>query len=289
MIKIIINEQYENSRIDKYIRKNYPKLKLGDIFKFLRSGKIKVNNKKVKQNYRLNIGDELSLYFIYENEEYKYYKLNEKEKQDIKNRIIYEDEEILIFFKNPKEVMHKGSGYEVGISEKLKSYLKNKNFSFVNRIDKDTSGLILGGKTLPKIRELTEIIRERNISKKYYLLVKGNINKNRFEIKNKLLNNGDKVVVDDNGKIAITKYRVIERYNSFTLLEAEILTGRKHQIRVQMQNIGHSIIGDKKYGGINDKYMYLNSYSISFDKIDIQTDIPNYFKKYINNKNIKHL
>lgn len=289
MIKITIDEKYENSRIDKYIRKNYPKLKLGEIFKFLRNGKIKVNNKKVKQDYRLSIGDELSLYFNYEKDEYNYYKLSEKEKQDIKNRIIYEDKEILIFFKNPQEVMHKGSGHETGISEKLKSYLKNKDFSFVNRIDKDTSGLIIGGKTLPKIRELTEIIRERDISKKYYLLVEGDIEKNRFEIKNKLFNNGDKIVVDDRGKTAITKYKVIERYKDFTLLEAEILTGRKHQIRVQMQSIGHPIIGDKKYGGRKDKYMYLNSYSISFNKIDIKTDIPDYFKKYINNKNIKHL
>ena len=103
--------------------------------------------------------------------------IENKEIEKIKKSIVYEDEKVLIFNKKNNMVMHKGSGYEYGISEMIKSYLKNENFNFVNRIDKATSGLIIGAKSLVVARELAEDIRNRDIEKKYYILVNGRVRK----------------------------------------------------------------------------------------------------------------
>ena len=169
--------------------------------------------------------------------------------------------------------MHKGSGFDYGISEMLKSYYKNQNFTFVNRIDKETSGLVLGSKNLPKTRELTEKIRGRDISKSYYVLVKGNT-PTKFTIKNKLKDNGERVVVDKDGKEAVTYFQKLDYNDGISLLMAELETGRKHQIRVQLASKNYPIVGDYKYGIKSGKEMFLNSYKIEFDEFSYENDIP---------------
>ena len=172
--------------------------------------------------------------------------------------------------------MHKGSNFDYGISEMLKSYYENDEFAFVNRIDKETSGLVLGSKKLTKTRELTEKIRDRNISKSYYVLVKGNTPE-KFEIRNKLFDNGEKIIVDSKGKEALTYFEKIKSNGNMSLLKATLETGRKHQIRVQLASKGFPIIGDYKYGIKTGKIMYLNSYKIEFDDFIFENKIPKSF------------
>lgn len=282
----IIDKDYDDVRIDKYLRKQLENLPLGEIFKLFRKGDVKINGKKAKENQRVFEGDKIFIYLkTYKQEEvknvYEFLILSPEEEFMIKENIKYEDENIVIFQKNSGLVMHKGSGFDYGISEMLKSYYNNENFTFVNRIDKETSGLVLGSKNLQKTRELTEKIRDREISKSYYVVVKGMTEK-KFTVKNNLKDNGEKVIVDRDGKEAITHFELLDHNNGVSLLKAELETGRKHQIRVQLASKNNPIIGDYKYGIKEGNEMLLNSYKIEFDEFTYENEIPNSFIKRLN-------
>ena len=282
-MKYIIDKEDEGVRLDRYLRKKLKSIPLTEIFKAMRIGKIKVNNKKKKENYRLEEGDKVFIGLEIDEEisEEPFIKLSPAEKEELKKGIVFENEDLIIFNKKKDVVMHKGSGYEYGISEMFKSYFKDNNFNFVNRIDRKTSGLVIGAKNKISTRILTEEIRENRIKKKYYVLVHGIINKDKFIIDNYLKKIDDKVVVttkdDLEGKEAITIFKVLEKIESknITLLEAELITGRTHQLRVQLSNMGYSIIGDTRYGKKDDeKSLYLNSFYCEIPKYNIKIELP---------------
>ena len=279
-MEFIIDKNYDDTRIDKYLRKQLGNLPLGEIFKLFRKGDVKVNGKKVKENHRIFEGDKVFVYAKVEalKDEETFLELSQEEKTFVKNNIKFEDENMLVFYKESGIVMHKGSGFSYGISEMLKAYYKNPHFTFVNRIDKETSGLVLGSKNLVKTRELTEKIRERDISKCYYVIVKGKSPKN-FTIKNKLKDTGEKIIVDKEGKEAITYFETLYSNEKYSLLKATLETGRKHQIRVQLANYGFPIVGDNKYGFREGKEMFLNSYSIEFEDFVYENELPKSFKE----------
>lgn len=282
-MKYIIEKEDEGVRLDRYLRKKLKSTPLTEIFKAMRIGKIKVNNKKKKENYRLEEGDKVFIGLEIDEEinEEPFVKLSPAEKEELKKGIVFENEDLIIFNKKKDVVMHKGSGYEYGISEMFKSYFKDNNFNFVNRIDRKTSGLVIGAKNKVSTRVLTEEIRENNIKKKYYVLVYGIINKEKFIIDNYLKKTGDSVVVTDKndpeGKEAVTIFRVLEKIKNknITLLEAELITGRTHQLRVQLSDMGYPIIGDTRYGKKDDeKSLYLNSFYCEIPKYDIKIELP---------------
>ena len=282
-MKYIIDKEDEGVRLGRYLRKKLKSIPLTEIFKAMRIGKIKVNNKKKKENYRLEEGDKVFIGLEIDEEisEEPFIKLSPAEKEELKKGIVFENEDLIIFNKKKDVVMHKGSGYEYGISEMFKSYFKDNNFNFVNRIDRKTSGLVIGAKNKISTRILTEEIRENRIKKKYYVLVHGIINKDKFIIDNYLKKIDDKVVVttkdDLEGKEAITIFKVLEKIESknITLLEAELITGRTHQLRVQLSNMGYSIFGDTRYGKKDDeKSLYLNSFYCEIPKYNIKIELP---------------
>ena len=283
-MKYIIEKDDENVRLDRYLRKKLTTTPLTEIFKALRIGKIKVNNKKKKENYRLVEGDKLFIGLDVPEEEIIFMKLQDKDKEFLKKGIVFENEDLIIFNKKKNVVMHKGSGFDYGISEMFKSYFKSNDFNFVNRIDKKTSGLVIGSKNKITTRILTEEIRENRIKKKYYILVHGTINKDKFVIENYLKKIEDKVIVtsknDTEGKIAITYFKVLKRKNNLTLLEGELVTGRTHQLRVQLSNMGHPILGDTRYGNDRERILFLNSFYCKIDKfnIEVKLDLPKGFE-----------
>lgn len=276
-MKYIIEKDDENVRLDRYLRKKLTTTPLTEIFKALRIGKIKVNNKKKKENYRLVEGDKLFIGLEVPEEEIIFMKLQDKDKEFLKNGIVFENKDLIIFNKKKNVVMHRGSGFDYGISEMFKSYFKSNDFNFVNRIDKKTSGLVIGSKNKITTRILTEEIRENRIKKKYYILVHGIINKDKFVIENYLKKIEDKVIVtsknDTEGKIAITYFKVLKRKNNLTLLEGELVTGRTHQLRVQLSNMGHPILGDTRYGNDREKILFLNSFYCKIDKLNIEVKL----------------
>ena len=160
--------------------------------------------------------------------------------------------------------------------------------NFVNRIDKLTSGLVIGAKNIKTAREIAKEIQLGNITKKYYILVYGKIEKEEFILENYLKKDEEKVIVSDiekeDYKKSITHYKRINGNDDYTLLEAELKTGRTHQLRAQLSHIGHTIVGDTKYGkNIKEETMYLFSYYLKIDLYDLELEmgIPNFFlKKY---------
>ena len=160
--------------------------------------------------------------------------------------------------------------------------------NYVNRIDKLTSGLVIGAKNIKTAREIAKEIQLGNILKKYYILVYGKIEKEEFILENYLKKDEEKVIVSDiekeDYKKSITHYKRINGNNDYTLLEAELKTGRTHQLRAQLNHLGHTIVGDTKYGkNIKEDIMYLFSYYLKIDLYDLELElrIPNFFlKKY---------
>lgn len=278
-MEYIIDKEYEDVRLDRFLRKKYEDISLTEIFKGIRTGKVKVNGKKSKENYRLQLEDIVKVFFNGgETKEEKPVSIENREIEKIKKSIVYEDEKVLIFNKKNNMVMHKGSGYEYGISEMIKSYLKNENFNFVNRIDKATSGLIIGAKSLVVARELAEDIRNRDIEKKYYILVNGRVREKEFKIKSWLKKVEDRVIeveeFQEGAKESTSSFKVVEYGKNCTLLEGTLGSGRTHQLRVQLANRGNYIIGDNKYGKGKEKMMYLFSHYVKIERYGIEINLP---------------
>jgi 23S rRNA pseudouridine955/2504/2580 synthase len=305
-MEFVIDEEYAEVRLDRFLRKKYPNIPLSEIFKGIRIGKIKINNKKAKEDYRLKLNDRLAVFFSNaENEDNseknKFFDINKIEKErkieikkeiekkreieikikEIKKFIVYEDENILIFNKDKNMVMHKGSGHDYGISEIFKEYYQNLNFNFVNRIDKSTSGLVIGAKSLVVARNLAEDIRNREIIKKYYILVNGiiNVNEDEFEIISYLKKTETKMVevsqYEEGAKKSKSKFKVIERIGKYTLLVGELESGRTHQLRIHLANNGNFIVGDNKYGNPKgENFLYLFSYYIKIPRYDLIFELP---------------
>ena len=287
MIDYIIDEEYESVRIDRFLRKNLKKISLSEIYKLIRKSKIKVNNKKVSQDYRLQIGD-IIFVFLPENfkelEDENFISLTEERKEKIKSMIVYENENLFIINKPLGGVVHRGSGHDISLLEEFRAYYSSNSINFVNRIDKLTSGLVIAAKNIKTAREIAKEVQDGNIVKKYYILVHGTIEKNSFSIKNFLKKDEEKVIVSniekEGYKISITHFQKIKSYNNYTLLEAELETGRTHQLRAQLSHMGNPIVGDTKYG-LDDKKdrMYLFSYylKIGLYDLEIKLELPTFF------------
>ena len=287
MIEYIIDEDYESVRIDRFLRKHLKNINLSEIYKMLRKAKIKVNNKKVSQDYRLVLGDVVFVFLpenFKENSEEKFIELEKDRKEKLKEMIVFENENLFVINKSLGDVVHKGSGHDVSLLEEFRSYYSNNNVNFVNRIDKLTSGLVIGAKNIKTAREIAKEIQSNNIIKKYYILVNGKIEKDDFILENYLKKDEEKVIVSDvekdGYKKSITYFKKIKEYNKYTLLEAELKTGRTHQLRAQLNHMGNNIVGDTKYGK-NEKedLMYLFSYYLKIDlyNLEIKLEIPNFF------------
>ena len=287
MIEYIIDEDYETVRIDRFLRKHLKNINLSEIYKMLRKAKIKVNNKKVSQDYRLVLGDIVFVFLpenFKENGEEKFIKLEKDRKEKLKEMIVFENENLFVINKSLGDVVHKGSGHNISLLEEFRSYYLNNNVNFVNRIDKLTSGLVIGAKNIKTAREVAKEIQLDNIVKKYYVLVNGKIEKDNFILENYLKKDEEKVIVSnieqEGYKKSITYFKKIKEYNKYTLLEAELKTGRTHQLRVQLNHLGNTIVGDTKYGeNEREGMMYLFSYYLKIDlyNLEIKLEIPKSF------------
>ncbi len=274
-MKFEIDENYADVRLDKFLRKKYKDLPLSHIYNMIRKGKAKINGKKSKENYRLQKGDILEVKNNEVNKE-NFMKVSEKDIEFLKEVIIYDKDDIVVVNKPSGIVVHKGSNHEYGILEMLKAYYKSTDLAFVNRIDKSTSGLVLAGKNNKTVRDLSQIMRLGNIRKYYYAKVKGVPQNRYFQIKSKLAKKETKVEKNSIGKESITNFTLLKTDGKYSILEAELLTGRTHQIRVQLADENLPILGDGKYGIKSKAGMCLFSHRIIIEdkSIDINLDIP---------------
>ena len=296
--EIIVNSEMEGMRLDRYLRKSFKNEPLSRIFGAIRSGDVKINGKKSKENYRLLLNDKviiknLSIGNIKKNEkaENKIKKLQifQNELEKYKKMVIFENEDFFIVNKAEKIPMHKGTGHKYGLSEVFKKIYKSENINFANRIDFETSGLVIGCKTLKFLRYISEKIRKNEVHKKYFAIVHNGEFKNKkdFKIENYLTTAENRVIVSENpvsreSKKSITYFKYINidklknqkkildllgKNKDVSLLDIELITGRKHQIRAQLADKELFIVGDKKYGikDGSDRF-FLCCYFLSFDE-----------------------
>lgn len=296
--EIIVNSEMEGMRLDRYLRKSFKNEPLSRIFSAIRSGDVKINGKKSKENYRLLLNDKviiknLSIGNIKKNEKaenkIKKLQISQNELEKYKKMVIFENEDFFIVNKAEKIPMHKGTGHKYGLSEVFKKIYKSENINFANRIDFETSGLVIGCKTLKFLRYISEKIRKNEVHKKYFAIVHNGEFKNKkdFKIENYLTTAENRVIVSENpvsreSKKSITYFKYINidklknqkkildllgENKDVSLLDIELITGRKHQIRAQLADKELFIVGDKKYGikDGSDRF-FLCCYFLSFDE-----------------------
>ena len=296
IFEYIVDSETEGMRIDRYLKKKFKNEPLSKIFQALRKGDVKVEGKKVKENYKLSLNEKISVKYLKaenssdENRNYRKNKIEKKILDKYKKSVIFENEDFFIVNKEGNIPMHKGTGHKYGLSEIFKEIYNSENINFANRLDYETSGLVIGCKTLKFLRYISEKIRNNEVQKRYIAVVHGIIEKEKFTIENYLAVGKNGVSVTENkiqGKKSVTEFRCIERKKSKnnknigqTILDINLVTGRKHQIRAQISNYGYPIIGDRKYG-INDKNdsLHLCCYYIAFDKYKYEIE-----KKFLNNQ-----
>lgn len=252
MEKYKIKKEEENIRIDKIISSIEKELSRTTIQRMIEEGNILVNGKKVKPSYKVEEGNIVTV---------KKEKPKETDvlPESIPLDIIYEDNDILIVNKEKGMVVHPGNGNPNGtlvnaVMAKCKDSLSGIGGKIrpgiVHRIDKDTSGLVIIAKNDKAHIDISNQIKNREVEKIYIALVRGVVKENNAIINMPIgRSNSDrkKMAVDKKGKEAITEFEVIKRYNGYTLIKVKIKTGRTHQIRVHMAEIGYPIVGDIVY------------------------------------------
>ena len=285
-MEFIITRDFHDVRLDRFVRQKYREIPLAGIFRLIRKGRVRVNGKKKRPDYRLQENDVVRVNISTSPSAVKALVLlsSDQEKQVAKS-IVHEDNNIVLCNKPPGLAMHRGSGHEFGLAELLQSYTKNPQFTFVNRIDRATSGLVIGAKNLITTRKLSELFRQQAIEKYYAIVVDGVVEQDHFSITSFLKKEEDRVVEytndHDGAKKAVSSFSVVQRYKSTTLLEARLLTGRTHQLRVQLAKRNHPIVGDMKYGNRRAQNMLLFSQRVVIPafNLDVSLPVPEYFRR----------
>ncbi|MFR7721376.1 MAG: RluA family pseudouridine synthase [Hominilimicola sp.] len=277
MREITINQNDAGQRLDKFLTKYLVNMPQSMLYKSLRKNCVRVNGKHIKDGkYMLQNGDVLKLFF--KDEFYESKSSFKAGNSDID--VVYEDENIILINKESGVVVHSDDkGTKDTLLERMQSYLYKKGEyspenehsfspSFCNRLDRNTSGIIIGAKNAAALRIINEKIRSREIKKIYLCIVEGHLKKSGHLTA--YLTRGDKKVTvsdynEENSKKIGTKYNVIAEKKDTSLVEVELETGRTHQIRAQFSHIGNPLYGDTKYGSRHSGGMNLASYKLIFD------------------------
>ena len=268
-----VNNDYHDSRFDKWFKKNVIDVPHSLIEKIIRQNKVKVNNKRTKSSYRVQEGDIVQIFEISKFKPSKKdikikYKPNKKELGEYSDYIIENNENFVIINKPTGIPVQSGTKSFRNMVDILKDtiYFQNSKPYIVHRIDKDTSGILIIAKSKKYAQLFTSLFRIRKIHKTYLAIVYGKVNKSIRSMKNDLIyyENKKKTI-----QKALTNLKIIRSNESYSLLELNPITGRKHQLRKQLLNIGNPIVGDDKYflnnfKRIKIKELLLHAYKIKF-------------------------
>ncbi|MFL0267738.1 RluA family pseudouridine synthase [Candidatus Clostridium radicumherbarum] len=275
-MRIEIGSNEAGQRLDKFIRKWLKDVPLSAIYKGIRKGDIKVNGKKAKEKLFLSEGDIVETKEIVS--EYKKDKFQRIENNHLK--ITYEDENMLIVEKWPGVLVHSDSqSTEPTLTDYVLSYLfdkgdftPEKEVTFTpapcNRLDRNTSGIVIFGKNFESLKLLNEMIRERKIKKYYVALVKDRIadrsyeayiSKNEDENISKIYNERK----SDTKRIAM-EVKTLQSCGTFSFIEMDLITGRSHQLRAHLAFLGNPIVGDTKYGEKKLNSFFVNKYGLNY-------------------------
>jgi len=251
---LTISADQSGQRIDNFLLAQLKGVPRSRVYRLLRKGEVRVNKGRIRPQYRLLEDDVVRIPPV---------RLAEREEPPAPGRslrdlleanILYEEKGFMVLNKPSGVAVHGGSGIKLGVIEALRVMRpKELRLELVHRLDRDTSGCLLIARNRAPLRALQEQMRERSMVKRYMALVSGSWAKGVSEINAPLrkftLQSGERIVrADKDGKRALTRFRIVRQFSEATLIEAELETGRTHQIRVHCQLAGHPLAGDSKYG-----------------------------------------
>jgi len=264
---LTIDKDEEGSRLDRVLIRHLGVSHRSLILRLIRKGNVRVNKKRVKPEARVTAGDTIFLPMSLrepEQQESVTIPLSLQRKVE-RLPILFEDDYLLVVNKPAGLVVHGGSGHDAGLIEALKEQRKLPDLRLAHRLDRDTSGVLLMAKNLEALRRLTESFRERDMQKTYFALIAGHPFAHAGRMSSRLakgaVRGGERMVIDsDEGKESMTDYQVMIRYArddfDYAMVALNPYSGRTHQLRVQLQNEGHSILGDGKYAGKEELTAY---------------------------------
>ena len=295
MSESLIIKDEQTQRIDSYLAKKTGFSRV-TIQRLIEDNKILVNNKKTKPSYKIQIGDEITI----EEEKPKEISLVA---QEIPIEIIYEDKDIIVVNKPKGMVVHPANGNPDGTLVNAIMAICKDSLSgiggeirpgIVHRLDKDTSGLLIVAKNDKAHINLSEQLKNHEIKKTYIVLVRGVVKENEATINmpiGRSIKDRKKMAVTKTGKNAVTHFKVIERFNKYTLLEVNIETGRTHQIRVHLSQIGYPIIGDYTYSNGKNEWGIVGQclhakvlefkHPITGKQMNLEAPLPEYFENVL--------
>jgi len=244
-------QENAQQRIDNFLRLHLKGVPKSMIYRIIRKGEVRVNKKRIKPDYKLKSGDVVRIppVRVAQENELPSPKLNKI--AELESCIVYEDDALLILNKPAGLAVHGGSGLAFGAIEALRSLRPESRYlELVHRLDRSTSGCLLIAKKRSMLRALHEQLRSKTMHKQYLALVKGAWDKKDRAVKEPLLKNAQNsiVKVSSEGKASETRFKIMQRYQEATLVEAMPVTGRTHQIRVHTACKGHNIACDDRYG-----------------------------------------
>jgi len=244
----------EGQRIDNYLLTQLKGVPKSRIYRILRTGEVRVNSGRIKPTYRIKAGDAIRIPPIRVSEEEVPVRPGDRVLERVNASILFEDKGLLVVNKPSGLAVHGGSGLSYGLIEALRALQPEAPFlELGHRLDRDTSGCIVIAKKRSVLRAFHELLREGGSDKRYLALLKGRWRGGERRVEAPLLKNvtqsGERMVkVSAEGKSALTIFRPLTVFKDATLVEAELITGRTHQVRVHAAHIGHPIAGDDKYG-----------------------------------------
>lgn len=282
---VIVNENEAGQRLDKLLAKYLSEAPKSFVYKMLRKKNITLNDKKANGNEKTALHDEIR-FFLSDETFDKFSKKNEDIPNIKKNRklqVIYEDKHILLLNKPANMLSQKAKSSDISINEEMLAYLLESNQitreelrtfrpAVCNRLDRNTSGLIVAGKSLTGLQTMAEVFKDRSLHKYYLCLVSGEVAGEQtidgWLTKDEKQNKVQISREYTEGALPIhTRYTPLERKNGVTLLKVWLITGRSHQIRAHLASIGHPIIGDSKYGNRKVNQKYEASYGVKYQML----------------------
>ena len=301
VIDLEVEIEHEGERLDKYLALIYPDQSRSYFQKIIKDGNVTIDGKALKASYRMSEGDIVT---VVQPEA----KSIEILAEDIPLDILYEDRDLLVVNKPKNMVVHPSAGHYSGtlvnaIMYHCKHDLSGINGSIrpgiVHRIDKDTTGSLIICKNDHSHVHIAEQIKNHSCNRKYLGIVIGNLKEDSGTIEGAIgrdpKDRKKMAINEQNGKPAITHYRVLERFGNYTYVEFTLETGRTHQIRVHLASIGHPLLGDEIYGGKNAGGKFhlqgqtLHAYCLTLihptrgETIHVEAPLPEYFKKLLKN------
>lgn len=297
-----ISDEEAGQRLDNYLLRICKGVPKSHVYRILRSGEVRINKKRVDAAYRLQAGDEIRIPPVRIAE--KPQEIDSGAMLRAELPILFEDEALLVVDKPAGIAVHGGSGVSFGVIEALRQQRPQAKFlELAHRLDRETSGILLVGKKRSALTALHDMFRDggRQADKRYLVLVAGRWMEKKRDVRlplhKYLLENGERRVrVDENGKFSHTVFRLLARWERFSLLEAQLKTGRTHQIRVHLAHLGFPIAGDEKYGdfALNKalqpeglKRMFLHAWKMTFphpsneERVALEAPLPEALGRFL--------